>query len=179
LSDEDADDQVEEPAGEGSQNQPSESMLGGVALALLLLAGLAVGVVWLISSLAPDDIPSRPDPDFIDTIFASPIVVAASRLVLLSASVVLLVAGLYIVVSVIVRMSRGHWLRRAGPFESEIAEEVAEGLDEADDIVESWMQTLSENERLAERLEEADEAIRALLDERDQLIEELTRREGT
>jgi len=85
---------------------------------------------------------------------------------------VLLFAGLYIVVSVLVRMRQGQWLRRAGPFESEI-DEIEASLDQADSVYQWWLDALKENEELERRLEERDEMIQSLLEERERHMEEL------
>jgi hypothetical protein len=176
-----------EPEMAGSESPPPEpptpsgsgvgSVIQAVLALLLLIALLALpiaGAVWIISALAPDAVPQKREPGFIDNIFASPIVIAAARVVLLAAADVLLFAGLYIVASVLVRMVRREWLMRAGPFESELAE-AARSLDEADSNLDNWLEALEENEELGRRLEEANEAIVSLLDERDHLADELTR----
>lgn len=158
-----------EPKGNGDDDSAT---LGQIFLGLGMLLAIVGAVVWLILGLAPDTVPEKADPGFIDNIFASPIVVAAARIVLLSAAIVLLFAGLYIVVSVLVRMQRGQWLRRAGPFESEIAE-IEASLDQADTVYQWWLEALNENEELEGRLEQRDTMIHDLLEERDRLIEEL------
>jgi hypothetical protein len=146
---------------------------------LLIMAGGIALLVWIVAELAPGDIHEKKDPGFLDNVFANGVVIAAARIVLISAAAVLLFGGLYIVISVLVRMRRGHWLRRAGPFESEIAEDVAKGLDQADDVIQWWSDALEENEELERKLVERDEAIESLLEERQYLIEELEKRAGT
>lgn len=116
--------------------------------------------------------PGKADPGFIDHIFDNVVVIAAARAVLLAAAAVLLFAGVYIVISVGVRMARGQWLRRAGPFESELAEQ-AERLEEVEDFFEDWMKATDENEELAARLGERDDLIRQLLMERAELYSRL------
>lgn len=55
----------------------------------------------------------------------------------------------------VVRIKRGQWLRRVGPFESEISE-VREGLAEASLVLESLNEAWEANEELERRLEERD-----------------------
>lgn len=167
----------DEPAGsngDGNGSSPFATFFGFVVLIAII-----AGVVWLIAQLAPDHVQEPKSPGFIDNIFASPIVVAAARLVLLSGSVVLLFGGLYIVASTLYRMKRQEWLRRAGWFESQVSEQVEAGLDQAEDVFNWWMEALGENERLSERLEESDQTIGRLLDEREALIQELKQRGET
>lgn len=88
-------------------------------LILLLLLGAAA---WAIAQLAPDDVPEKDDPNFIDLIFSNVVVIAAARVLLLVAAVVLLIALVYIAASAVARLSRREWLRRAGPFEANLQE---------------------------------------------------------
>jgi hypothetical protein len=57
------------------------------------------------------------NPDFIDNIFDNRGVLWAARMLLISAAAVLAFGGIFIVVSIGIRMKNGEWLRRAGPFE--------------------------------------------------------------
>jgi hypothetical protein len=157
-----------EDGGTGNGSNRSNTLLGWIIF--LVLVG---GLVWLVAELAPHHVKEPKAPGFIDNIFASPIVVAAARLVVLAGAGVLLFGGLYIVGSVVVRMSRQEWLRRAGWFESQVSEAVAAGLDQADDVFNWWMEALQENEQLGERLAEADQTIQHLLEEREVLIQRL------
>jgi hypothetical protein len=170
------------PEGHAEQvNGGSDETVGipQMTLALAVLGTLIAGAVWFISTLAPDEVRQKDDPGYIDNIFASPIVIAAARIVLLSAAVMLIFAGLYIVASILVRMTRREWLRRAGPFESELAGEVERGLDEADSVVQWWMDALEQNEELERRLQERDVTLRELLEERNALREQLNQRPGS
>jgi hypothetical protein len=86
-------------------------------------------------------------------------VIFAARLVLFSASVVFFFTAFYIVVSVIQRMRRQQWSRRAGPFESELAEaEAEEELEDVDPMFSLLEEAWTENENLLARLEERDAA---------------------
>ena len=73
----------------------------------------------------------------------------------------------------VVRMSRGEWLRKAGPFESQVIEAK---IEEASDFFDDWLEALQTNEDLEERLEQRDTAIHNLLIEREALIEALHER---
>ena len=80
---------------------------------------------------------------------------------LVSASVVLAVGGVFIVVSTVVRMRKGDWLKRAGPFEvSETA------VLELEDQIEFWRNAaLDGREEVAE--------LRELLESSNELIEQM------
>jgi hypothetical protein len=97
----------------------------------------------------------------------------------LAGAVVLLVAGIYIVVSTAVRMGRGQWLQRAGPFETALAEGV-QRLDEAENFFDELLDDVMEqNEELVTRLAERDEQVEQLLHDRAALLEALEERNGT
>jgi hypothetical protein len=87
--------------------------VAGVGLFLVM----AVGLLLLIKGLYPVDLPESRNPDFVDSIFDNRGVVWAARLLLVSAAAVLGFGGIFIVVSIGIRMKNGEWLRRAGPFE--------------------------------------------------------------
>jgi len=65
------------------------------------------------------------------------------------------------------------WLRKAGPFESQVIEAK---IEEASDFFDDWLEALQTNEDLEERLEQRDTAIHNLLIEREALIEALHER---
>jgi hypothetical protein len=169
-------DDTEQPNGGSPAEPPDGPGCGQIVGGVFILVGLLVLVIGLVLGLAPDDVPTKKNPGFIDNIFDSPVVIAAARIVLLSGAVVLLFGGLYIVASVLVRMGRQEWLRRAGWFESQVGEEVEEGLEQAEWAFDRWLEALEENEQLEERLAERDEAIETLLEQRELLVEELSRR---
>ena len=140
----------------GSGKDRTNSVLGFVVF-LVLLAGL----VLLLEGLFPSDLPHASDPNFIDAIFSNKAVVWAARILLVSASVVLAVGGVFIVVSTVVRMRKGDWLKRAGPFEvSETA------VLELEDQIEFWRNAaLDGREEVAE--------LRELLESSNELIEQM------
>lgn len=80
-------------------------------------AAVAVAIALLAKGLYPAELPSSPNPDFVDNIFDNRGVLWAARLLLVSAAGVLAFGGIFIVLSIGMRMKNGEWLRRAGPFE--------------------------------------------------------------
>jgi hypothetical protein len=131
----------------------------GQVLAVLLLPVVATGVVLLAIGLFPADLPVNGNPSFIDTIFDNRGVILAARLLLVSAVVVLAFGGIFIVISVGIRMRNGDWLRRAGPFE--ISESTAH---EVQGQVAFWRRTAQAAQQqidsLSKQLDHADAQIR-------------------
>ncbi len=134
----------------------------------LLLAVIAVGLFFLVCGLIPADLPPASSANFIDSIFHNKGVVLAARLLLVSAAVVLAMGGVYIMISMGIRMANGQWLKRAGPFEigeKEIADIETE--------ISNWKRAAEagqeEVEELAVRLKASDE----LIEELEQDIEKL------
>ncbi|MGN6557160.1 MAG: hypothetical protein ACTHLH_04010 [Solirubrobacterales bacterium] len=130
---------------------------GNTALFLLPLSICIAGIVLLAKGLYPVNLPPMKDPDFIDTVFDNRAVLWAARLLLVS---VLAFGGSFIVVSIVIRMKNGEWLRRAGPFE------VSETVNEIEGRIDFWRATArvrqEEVVELTERLEESDELIQQL-----------------
>ena len=121
----------------------------------------AVAVVLLVRGLYPADLPQSPSPDFIDNVFDNRGVLWAARLLLVSAAGVLAVGGVFIVVSIGIRMRNGEWLRRAGPFE--ISEDkTADAEDEAGFWRRAAMGSREEVVRLRSRLDRSKEIIKDL-----------------
>lgn len=144
-----------------SAADPSSNGTASAAFALLIVVAGLAGLVLLIKGLYPAALPSTTNPDFIDNIFDNRAVIWAARLLLVSAAAVLAFGGVFIVISIGIRMKNGEWLRRAGPFEiSETAVIEIEGQ------VNFWRQAaLARQEEVAElteRLEESDELIEQL-----------------
>ncbi|HMJ72367.1 MAG TPA: hypothetical protein VK471_03265 [Solirubrobacterales bacterium] len=143
-----------------STAEPSSSGPASVTFALPIVAGLA-GLVLLIKGLYPADLPLTTNPNFIDNIFDNRAVIWAARLLLVSAAAVLAFGGVFIVISIGIRMKNEEWLRRAGPFEiSETAVTEIEGQ------VSFWRQVaLASQEEVTEltaRLEESDDLVEQL-----------------
>jgi hypothetical protein len=92
---------------------------------------IAIATALLIKGLYPADLPESRNPDFVDNVFDNRAVLWAARLLLVSAAGVLAFGGIFIVVSIGIRMKNREWLRRAGPFEisegsvGQVEEEVA------------------------------------------------------
>jgi hypothetical protein len=126
-----------------------------------LLAVAAVAAALLVKGLYPVDLPESRNPDFIDNVFDNRGVVWAARLLLVSAAAVLAFGGVFIVLSVGIRMKNGEWLRRAGPFE------ISEGsLGQAEGDAEFWRRAAEASEEKAVELQiglrRADEMIQRL-----------------
>jgi hypothetical protein len=138
-----------------------EAGKGTTFFGVVLLIGLLVLLVLLVKGLYPADLPIDKNPDFIDNVFDNRAVIWAARLLLVSAAAVLAFGGVFIVVSTGIRMKKGEWLRKAGPFEvSETAVSEIEGQ------VEFWRETALEKQEevaeLTERISESDELIEHL-----------------
>lgn len=149
---EDAVSDTETVSGNGTAN----SVLGFLVVLVLLAA-----LVLLLKGLFPADLPHADDPNFIDAIFNNKAVIWAARILLVSAAVVLAVGGVFIIASTVVRMKKGDWLKRAGPFEvSEMA------VAELEDQIEFWRSTALDGQdevaELRERLESSDDLIEQL-----------------
>lgn len=132
------------------------------ALASIGLAvACAIAIAVLVKGLYPADLPESRNPDFVDNVFDNRGVLWAARLLLVSAAAVLACGGVYIVVSIGIRMKNREWLRRAGPFE--ISEN---GLGQAEGDADFWHRATSTSEEevqgLRDRLECSEELIRAL-----------------
>lgn len=98
-------------------NLPNRTTRVTTVACAALLSLTTIAVVALSAALFPSHLPVSRDPRLVDVIFDSPPVVWAARLLLMSMTVVLAVGGTYVVVSTVMRMRNGDWLRRAGPFE--------------------------------------------------------------
>lgn len=91
------------------------------------------------------------------------VVLWAARLLLVSAAGVLAFGGIFIVVSIGIRMKNSEWLRRAGPFE------ISEGdLSETGEEVDFWrraaLTSREEAASLRERLKRLEESTKSLRD---------------
>lgn len=125
------------------------SRAGKVIGSFGLAAVAALAVVLLVKGLYPTDLPESESPNFVDNVFDNRGVLWAARLLLVSAAGVLACGGVFIVVSIGVRMKNGEWLRRAGPFE------VSEGsLGQVEDEADFWCRTAFRNRAEAADLRE-------------------------
>ena len=154
-------------SGESKREEASASA-GSELAAVAIFALILVGAYFLVCGLAPADLPPDKSSNFIDSVFHNKGVVLAARLLLVSAAVVLAMGGVYIVVSMGIRMANGQWLKRAGPFE--IGEKEI-GPIETD--IANWRKAAEagaeEVEELTRRLKDSDE----LIEELEQDIEKL------
>ena len=110
------------------------------------------------------DLPSSPNPDFVDNIFENRGVLWVARLSLVSAAGVLAFGGIFIVLSIGMRMRNGEWLRRAGPFE--ISEEE---LGEATSEAKFWRKTALASQEEVVNLRESLRRSRVLIGELEKL----------
>ena len=123
-----------------------------------LVIACAIAILLLTKGLYPADLPPSRNPDFVDNIFDNRGVLWAARLLLVSAAAVLAFGGVFIVVSIGIRMRNREWLRRAGPFE------ISEGrLSYVKDEADFWRRAALANEEealgLRERLKQSEELI--------------------
>jgi hypothetical protein len=127
----------------------------------VLVVAAAAAVLLLVRGLYPADLPRSTSPDFVDNVFDNRGVLWAARLLLVSAAGVLAVGGIFIVISIVIRMKNGEWLRRAGPFEISVDE-----ADEAGEETEFWRQVAlasrEEAVKLRDRLEQSERLVRYL-----------------
>lgn len=122
--------------------------------------GIAIAIGLLAQGLYPADLPESRNPDFIDNVFDNRGVLWAARLLLVSAAGVLAFGGIFIVLSIGIRMKNGEWLRRAGPFE------ISEPASDTEVEIGEWRRiALASGEEavsLRERLKESENVIRNL-----------------
>jgi hypothetical protein len=134
---------------------------GRAAVGFGFFVAVVIGIALLAKGLYPADLPFNRSPDFVDNIFDNRGVLWAARLLLVSAAGVLAFGGIFIVLSIGMRMKNGEWLRRAGPFE--ISDEPLGRIEEEADL---WHQAaLAHREEAAglrERLERSEELIEDL-----------------
>jgi len=134
----------------------------------LIVIGVLVGLILLVRGLIPADLPPDHSSNFIDSIFHNKGVVLAARLLLVSAAVVLAMGGVFIIVSMVIRMKNREWLKRAGPFEIGQA-----GLVDIEAQIEKWRTVAQAGQEevteLTGRIKDSDELIGELQDEIDKL----------
>jgi hypothetical protein len=123
---------------------------------LLMVVGLAI--LLLVKGLYPADLPESRNPDFVDNIFDNRGVLWAARLLLVSAAGVLAFGGVFIVVSIGIRMKNEEWLRRAGPFE------ISEPLGKTKDEINDWRQAALTNQEEVANLRQHLEKANALVE---------------
>jgi hypothetical protein len=149
----------------GEEEAPAEGKSGSstrdTVLGLAFMALIGVGLYFFWNFIEPDKVREADNPTFLDSIFANAAVIGAARIVLLSLAIVLLFGSIYVAASSVVRIRRGQWLRRAGPFESHL-DEAKEELDELDSLLDLYTESVDENAELAARLAERDQQLEQL-----------------
>lgn len=151
-----------------------------VALVMVVImasvaAAIPVALVYAIYKAFPQHIDQKTNAGWVDLIVSNQYVVFAVRIVILSLALVLLFAGVYITISILMRIYRREWLHKAGPFEAEISD------DDLREVQEKYDQALSgaweQNEDLSKRLAETIQELEAAGEERERLRTELEERE--
>jgi len=122
---------------------------------------IVIATALLAKGLYPTDLPPSRNPDFVDNVFDNRGVLWAARLLLVSAAAVLAFGGIFIVLSIGIRMKNREWLRRAGPFE--ISEpDVGKTEEEVDFWQRAALANREETVSLRERLRRSEELIEDL-----------------
>lgn len=123
----------------------------GQVIAVILFIALLPATVLLIVGIYPDDLPTKANPGFIDTIFASKIVIVASR-------VAVLFIAAYAVISVVGLIARRQFLTRVGPLQ--VSDSVAR-LDQEAEFLRSMLSDAQQTIDLLERrLADSDQELR-------------------
>jgi hypothetical protein len=152
----------------GEEKSQQGQSKGSNFVGFVLLALITGALLFLVRGLVPTDLPPTKGANFIDSIFHNKGVILAARLLLVSAAVVLAMGGVYIMVSMGIRMANGQWLKRAGPFE--IGEKEIGAIETE---IANWQKAAEAGDEeiaaLAKRLKESDE----LIEELEQDIEKL------
>ena len=148
-----------------------------LAARLLLLLATAAVVVGAAVGLFPRSVPRKSNPGYLDVLFENGLVVFAARLAVVAAAFAVLLGAAYVAASMIVRIERGQWLRRAGPFEAEL---VGAELSVADVgwLIEELRRAWQANEELERRLRRRDEEFEAASEELGRLASELAHLKG-
>lgn len=125
------------------------------AIALLVL-GVVGGIGYVLYETVTADAPESANPNFIDQILSSGIVLGAVR-------VAVLAAAAYVTLSVLVLISRNQWLVRVGPLAvSERTEEIKDAYQEVLEVTASQRDMIN---KLEEELDQSADIIAELLDD--------------
>lgn len=131
-----------------------------VTTMLLALVGSVVLFFWALVSSDPGEVRPQEGVGYIELIVAERWVVWAVRLMLFAVVGTLLFVALFVVGSIVVRASKGQWLRSAGGFHADTAEKdlregqeiyddlLTEAQGEKDELVEQLVTTVNELERV-------------------------------
>jgi len=158
-------------AAETDAERPQEATATGIVLAGLFLLLLVGGVAYGVVQLAPEELPTKTDPSFVDTLFDNTVVIAAGRVVLLAMAIISLATAFYILGSIIHRIGKGEWLREAGPFKADVIERK---LEETADYFDELVKSEGDMEALEQRLAASGGIIRELLQENEELRQALS-----
>jgi hypothetical protein len=131
-------------------SEPTGTRLLRLGTRLIVVAGIAA-LALMLFKLAPEQIPLKRDPGFIDIIFASRTVVAAVRALILFASI-------YAALSLIALIWSNRWITSFAGVQTSKVERSVSGLDQ-------------ERDRLARELEESKGTIHTLEDDLAQALE--------
>jgi hypothetical protein len=145
--------------GDITGEDPTEEPGSGRTLGLVSLVLLLAGMGMVAYRLYPEEHRQAVNPNFIDNIFASNLVIFIARVILLLGAGVLAAGMSFVVLSIWKRADAGHYLTRFGPFETEAIEDIR-------DEVETWQANWAEQSQkvieLNERIEESDALIAKL-----------------
>ena len=114
---------------------------GGGSRLLSFVALVALGgvVALVLFRVYPQRVPHDGRPGFVDTIFASTVVVFGARVVLLALAAMLAVGIAFIVASIWMRARAGHWVMTFGPFETR-------AIDDRAGVEKIWTAALRESQ---------------------------------
>ncbi len=139
--------------GEPEQQTTDETTVlerAGQVFAVVILVLLAAGIVFAVIGIYPHRIPAEKNPNFVDNIFAS-------RVVILAARITLLFAAAYVAVSVVGLIANRRWISQLGPFK---ASDPIARLGHSAEALESDLQDAVETiQKLEQRLVESDESL--------------------
>jgi hypothetical protein len=150
-----------------SEGTPPEDVqvttAGKVFAFVFLVVGAAFGV-FVLYRIYPAHHPHKPNPGFVDAIFANNLVLFASRLVLFCVAVVLAIASAFVIASIFNHWFRHkQWITSFGPFQ--VAERAVEELREENELWQTLYRSSTEEvTRLTDVIEESNAAYDTLLE---------------
>ena len=126
---------------EGTPPEDVQVTTAGKAFAFFfLVVGAAFGVLVLYR-IYPAHHPHKPNPGFVDAVFANNLVLFASRLVLFCVAVVLAIASAFVIASIFNHwFKHKQWITTFGPFQ--VAERAVEELTEENELLRTLHQSL-------------------------------------
>jgi len=143
---------------------------GGLVLLILVVAtfaaaiGALVAMGFLAYTVLPESVPAKANPGYVDVIFENRWIIWVSRMAILAAGAAFGFFAIYVVTSIIARMTRRQWLRSGGPFHAEVAERADDALDIASDVYQDlWNHSEERNRDLEQQLEETNMVVEELL----------------